>query len=222
MNKFLPRLLRLLFGLFLYSVGIVLTIKAHIGYAPWDVFHAGLAKVSGLSFGLASIVAGLAIVLLGLLLREKIGLGTVLNMVLIGIFLDWLLPLVPQSGNWLAGIAMMLAGLFIISLASFFYLSSGFGAGPRDSLMVALTRKTRLPVGLIRGSIELLAVLGGWAMGGLFGPGTLFFALAIGACLQLTFRLLRFDPTLVRHQNLLETFRQLAGYTAFEAGSSRQ
>ncbi|MBU0937116.1 MAG: hypothetical protein KKI09_08570 [Spirochaetes bacterium] len=211
MKQFSVRFLRLLFGLFLYSVGIVLTIKAHIGYAPWDVFHAGLSALSGMSFGVASIVVGLVLVLVGLLLREKIGLGTVLNMVLIGVFLDWIMLVVPQAANWPIGLAMMLGGLFIISLASFFYLGSGFGAGPRDSLMVALTRKTRLPVGLIRGGMELAAVLAGWAMGGLFGAGTLLFALAIGVCIQATFRLLRFDPTLVRHENLLDTWRTVFG-----------
>lgn len=203
----LLRLSRLIFGLWLFSIGIVLTIKAQIGYAPWDVFHAGLAAVSGMSFGVASIAAGLAIVLIGILLREKIGLGTVLNMVLIGIFLDWLLPIIPQARHWLSGGLMMLAGLFVIAFASYFYLSSGFGAGPRDSLMVALTRRTKLPVGIIRAAIELMAVLGGWMMGGLFGPGTLIFALGIGICVQLTFRLLRFDPTKIRHENLLETAR---------------
>lgn len=209
MQHFALRLVRLLFGLLLYAVGIVLTVRAHIGYAPWDVFHAGLSTVSGLTFGVASIVAGLAIVLIGMLLREKIGLGTILNMVLIGLFLDWLLPLVPQSTGWLSGVFMMLAGLFVIALASFFYLGSGFGAGPRDSLMVALTRRTKLPVGVIRGSIELTAVLAGWLMGGMFGPGTLLSAFAIGVCIQLTFRLLRFDPTTVRHQNLLETLHAI-------------
>lgn len=213
MKQFYLRLLRLLLGLFLYSLGIVVTIRANIGYAPWDVFHVGLAKTIGINIGTASIIVGVIIVIATLLLGEKLGLGTILNMVLIGIFLDMLLGfnIIPVPGNFVLGIIMNVAGLFIIALASYFYIGSAFGAGPRDSLMVALRRITKLPVGFCRGTIELLAVFFGWRLGGMIGIGTIISALAIGFCVQITFRLLKFEATEVKHETLDQTFKMLFG-----------
>ena len=211
MKQFLIRLLRLISGLFLYALGIVVTLKAHVGYAPWEVFHVGLANTMGMSIGTASILTGLVIGLLTILLGEKLGLGTILNMVLIGIFLDIILEfkMIPVINNFVLGIIMLLAGLFIISLASYFYIGSGFGAGPRDSLMVALTRKTGLPIGLCRGIIEIAAVLVGWRLGGMVGIGTIISAFIIGFCIQTTFKLLNFDAKEVKHESLDETFKML-------------
>lgn len=211
MKQFYTRLLRLIWGLFLYALGIVVTINAHIGYAPWDVFHVGLAKMIGISIGTASIITGVVIVIITILLGEKLGLGSLLNMVLIGVFLDMLLGLhiIPVASNLMFGILMIIVGLFIIAFASYFYIGSAFGAGPRDSLMVALTRKTRLPVGVCRGIIELIVVFVGWRLGGMIGVGTIISAFLIGFCVQITFKLLKFDVTLVKHETLDRTFKLL-------------
>jgi uncharacterized membrane protein YczE len=208
MKQFYIRMLRLICGLFLYALGIVVTMNAHIGYAPWDVFHVGFAKVVGMSIGTASIVTGVVIGVLSVLLGEKLGLGTILNMVLIGVFLDMILALniIPIANKLTFGIVMMIIGLFIIALATYFYIGSSFGAGPRDSLMVALIRKTGLPVGICRGSIELIAVLVGWKLGGMIGIGTIISAFTIGFCVQSTFKLLKFDATKVNHETLHETY----------------
>lgn len=209
MIKFTKRFIRLIFGLFLYALGIVMTINANIGYAPWDVFHVGLANSIGLSIGLASILTGVVIVLISWLLGEKLGLGTILNMLLIGVFLDMIMALkvIPKLDHVVLGIFMMIGGLFVIALASYFYIGAAFGAGPRDSLMVALTRKTGLSVGICRGSIELMAVIIGWQLGGKLGLGTVLSALAIGFCVQMTFKWLKFDPRSVKHETLDKTFR---------------
>lgn len=211
MRRLLGRLVRLLAGLFLYALGIVLTMKANIGYAPWEVFHAGVGKTIGMTIGNVSIVTGLLIVLLTFAMGEKLGLGTLLNMVLIGIFMDLLLhiDIIPIMADWLSGFMVLVAGLFVISLASYFYIGSGFGAGPRDSLMVALTRKIGLPVGLCRGCIELAAVISGWILGGMVGAGTVISAFVIGFCVQITFWMLRFDPTLIRHETLDQTIQRI-------------
>lgn len=211
MKQFYIRLLRLIGGLFLYALGIVVTMNAHIGYAPWDVFHVGISKTVGISIGNASIIIGVIVVIIAVLLGEKIGIGTILNMLLIGVFLDVLLKLdiIMTTNNFLIGILMMIIGLFIISLASYFYIGSGFGAGPRDSLMVAITRKTGLPVGVCRVTIELLAALVGWKLGGMIGIGTIISAFVIGFCVQVTFKLLKFDPTKIKHETLDMTYRVL-------------
>lgn len=202
------RFLRLVFGLFLYALGIVVTMNAQIGYAPWDVLHVGLAKTIGMSVGVVSIIVGVVIGLITIMLGEKLGLGTILNMVLIGLFLDLLFAfhLIPVASNYLIGIIMLVIGLFIIALASYFYIGSAFGAGPRDSLMVALTRRTGLPVGVCRGTIEVLAVVIGWKLGGMVGIGTIISAFLIGFCVQVTFKLLKFDATKVKHETLKQTF----------------
>jgi len=204
------RLLRLLFGLFLYAVGIVLTMKAHIGYAPWEVFHAGLANVLGLQIGNVTIWVGVAIGLIVMLSGERIGLGTVSNMVLVGLFMNMLLKstLIKEQSSFLPGILQLVVGLFVISLASFFYISSGFGAGPRDSLMVFLSRKSGLSVGVCRGAIELSVTIVGFLMGGMLGWGTLLSAFLIGFCIQLTFRVLRFDPKTVVHDDFVSSWHK--------------
>ena len=224
MKQFYVRLLRLIFGLFLYALGIVVTLKAQIGYAPWDVFHVGLSKTIGISIGTASIIVGALIVIITALLGEKLGLGTILNMVLIGFFLDLILqiPAIPQANNFVVGIIMLILGLFIIALASYFYIGSGFGAGPRDSLMVALTRKTKLPVGVCRGTIELLAVFAGWQLGGMVGVGTIISAFAIGFCVQTTFKLLKFDATEIQHETLNNTYQFLFRKVSDEANEANE
>lgn len=211
MKQFSIRILRLIWGLFLYAIGIVITINANIGYAPWDTFHIGLTKLTGLSIGTISILVGIIIGILVILLGEKLGLGTILNMVLIGVFIDLLLAtkLIPVNHNFILGLVMVVIGLFIISFASFFYIGSGFGAGPRDSLMVSLNRKTGLSIGVCRGTIELLAVFVGWRLGGMIGVGTILSAFIIGFCVQLTFRILRFEPSKIKHETLKQTYELL-------------
>lgn len=218
MNKFLLRLLRLFFGLFLYAVGVVLTMKANIGYASWEVFHAGLSTVFGLKIGTISILVGLALCLVSIVAGEKLGLGTLCNMVFIGLFLNFLLGLdvFPRLTNFYLGLVQMVAGLFVIAIASFYYISSGFGTGPRDSLMVVLTKKTKLSVGTCRSGLEIIVVVIGALLGGSFGIGTILAAVIIGFCVQLTFKMFRFDPTTVVHENFMDTFRNLTNMRAAE------
>lgn len=211
MKQFYLRLLRLIWGLFLYSLGIAVTMSAQIGYAPWDVFHVGFSKTIGVSIGTASIITGIVIGMITIFLGEKLGLGTVLNMILIGVFLDLLLsiPVPNVELNFVVRIIILVIGLFIISMASYFYIGSAFGAGPRDSLMVGLTRKTGLPVGLCRGTIEIIAVFLGWKLGGMVGIGTIISAFAIGFCVQTTFKLLKFDATEMKHETLDITYKMI-------------
>ena len=211
MLRIVLRFSKLIFGLFLYAVGIVLTIKANIGYGPWEVFHVGLGKTIGISIGNASIIVGLIIIVITVLMGEKVGVGTILNMILIGLFLDILLisNIVPIIENIYVGILVLVLGLYIISIGSYFYIGSGFGAGPRDGLMVALTRKTKLPIGVIRSIIELIATIIGWLLGGMVGIGTLISVIAIGFCIQSTFRLLKFNPTNIKHSTIIATYNEI-------------
>lgn len=211
MTGYIFRFIKLNFGLFLYGLGIIVTMRANVGYAPWEVLHSGISQTLGVSIGLVNTAVGALIVAMVFLLGEKIGLGTIFNMFMIGLFMDLILFLdvIPLFNNFLIGTLVLILGLFIISLGTYFYISSAFGAGPRDSLMVAVTRKTRLPVGLCRGILEVSVVLIGWLLGGMVGLGTVISAFAIGFCVQITFKLLKFDPTQVRHETFGVMFQNL-------------
>lgn len=213
MIKFFKRLTSLIAGLFLFAFGNVVTMKASLGYSPWEVFHAGAAASLGVTIGTASIATSLVLVVVVLLTGEKLGLGTILNMILMGVFMDLILFLnfLPKPSAIPMRIAMLLLGILIISFGSYFYISSGFGAGPRDSLMVVLRRRTGLPVGLCRGGMEAIVVLAGWLLGGPVGLGTLVAAFGIGFFIQTVFALVHFDATAVRHETLDVTLRSLRG-----------
>ena len=214
-----PRVGRLITGLFCYAIGIMLTINAEIGYSPWDVFHAGIANTFDVPFGVTTIGVGAIIVVLATILGETVGIGTLLNMLLIGVFLDLIIwsGVIPTATNLWTGIAMLTAGMVVIAIATFFYISSGFGAGPRDSLMVALHRKTNLPVGLCRGIIEVLVTILGFLMGGLVGIGTIVTATLIGPFIQIVFHIVRFDPRTLHHESLADTYRCLRGQSVTPA-----
>ena len=205
MKEYTRRLFKLNSGLFFVALGIAMTIKAHIGYGPWEVFHAGLAETFNISMGVASILDGLAISVIIILAGEKIGLGTVLNMVMIGLWIDIILPLLKEQQSFKDGFVFMAMGLFVISYGLYFYISAGLGAGPCDSLMVAITRRTGFPIGINRGSMEVVAVILGWSLGGMIGPGTVISAIGLGFCIQATFKLLKFDATTIRHESIRDT-----------------
>jgi len=209
MKIYIIRFINLMFGLVLYAIGIAITLRANIGYAPWDAFHAGLSQKMGISFGTASIIVGVFVGVMVTVWGEKIGLGTILNMVLIGIYIDIILftGILPLSQNYLTGIPMLLVGLFIIAVGTYFYIKSGFGAGPRDSLMVVMNRKTRIPVGVCRIIVELTVTIAGWALGGMIGIGTVISGVAVGFFVQLVFAVLKFDPASVQHETLAQTYQ---------------
>jgi uncharacterized membrane protein YczE len=199
----------MLIGLLFFAIGVVITIRANIGYAPWDVFHVGLTKMTGLSLGTISILVGFAVLVIVSLFREKLGLGTVCNMVLIGLFIDLIIDIIPTAENHITGTIMLLLGLFTVAIGTYFYIKSGFGVGPRDNLMVVLTRITKLPTGLCRGIVELIVTIGGWLLGGMVGYGTVISVVAIGFFIQIVFKIFRFDVTAVKHETLRETYLAL-------------
>lgn len=182
------RFAQLLLGLFLYGIGISLMVRAGIGIAPWDVLTQGVAKQTGLSFGLLTNLIGLAVLLVWVPIRQKPGLGTVLNVALIGPSAQFGLWLFPQFEGLWQQIPVFVAGLTVLALATGMYIGANFGPGPRDGLMTGLHRRTGWPIGRVRTGIEASVLLAGWAMGGDAGWGTLAFALAIGPMCAVTLR----------------------------------
>lgn len=199
--KLVINLAKLFIGLFLFALGAVCTINANLGLQPWDVLHQGLSKTFPITIGLANILVALCIVILNRILGEKIGFGTLANMLFIGLFMDLLLlnHLVPIAHHFYAQLLMILSGLIIISLGTYLYISAGFGAGPRDGLMVVLARKTGQSVRLIRTVNEGAALLFGWLLGGSVGIGTVIMVSLIGIFVQATFKLCCFNVKTVHH-----------------------
>jgi len=208
MLDYINRTIRLVFGIFLYSVGIFITIKGNIGLMTWDVLHQGLTIHTGITMGEASIAVGFVIVICAFFLGEKIGLGTVLNMLLVGTFLDILLARVgiPKMEDPILGFFMVMTGLVVIAFASYFYMGAGFAAGPRDTIMVLLVKKLNCKVGVARAIVEGTAVTVVWLLGGYAGVGTIISVFGVSIAIQSVFRLMRFDVKAVRQESFADTF----------------
>ena len=212
--SYLNRIFRVTIGQFFYAIGSYLSIQANIGLAPWAAFSMGVTYYLPLSYGDVIIVSGLVILAIDLLLRERIGLGTLLDIFLMGKFVDLFqyLGFVPLIENFFIGVVVLLVGQFSIALGTYFYVGAGMCCGPRDALMVALGKRLkRFPIGLVRGLIEGTALLLGWLMGAKVGLGTVIAVFGISLILDITFRALRFDVTAVVHEDLRQTWRRLRG-----------
>ncbi|RJL36254.1 hypothetical protein D5H75_04735 [Bailinhaonella thermotolerans] len=177
------RLFQLYAGLALYGVGIGLAVEAGLGLSPWDVLHEGLAKRVGLSIGAWVIIVGALVMLLWIPLRQRPGLGTVSNVIILGLVADATIALVPTPQSWPAQWFLLAAGVAVEAAATGAYIGAGFGPGPRDGLMTGLARRG-LSIRVARTLVELSALAAGWLLGGTVGVGTLAFAFAIGPLTQ--------------------------------------
>ncbi|MEP6976958.1 MAG: hypothetical protein ABI948_02775 [Thermoleophilia bacterium] len=187
-----------MFGLFLFAFGIVALLESKLGLSPWDVLNQGLAKHTPLSFGLANIAVGLVILVLAWVLGGPPGLGTVANAVLIGLFIEGLLRIdavVDLAGSPLGvRVALLPLGIALMGVGSAFYIGASYGAGPRDTLMLVLSRRTGRRIGIVRAGIEATALVAGFALGGTVGVGTLAFAVLIGPAVEASFWVLAHSP----------------------------
>lgn len=174
------RLAKLLVGVFLYGFAMSLMVRAGLGVAPWDVLSLGLVQQTGLPFGLLTILIGVAVLLLWWPLRQRAGLGTVLNALLVGPSAQLGLWLLPDFANPVRQVLAFGSGLLLLALATGLYIGARFGPGPRDGLMTGLHARFGWPIWAVRTGIEGSVLLAGWWMGGTVGLGTLAFALLIG------------------------------------------
>ena len=170
-------------GLAVFGVGIALILDAHLGAAPWDVFHTGIADLTGLAVGQVTIITGVVLLMLWIPLGETMGLGTILNAIEIGLVVDLVLPLLPEPELLVARMAMMLGGVVVIAIGSGLYIGAGLGPGPRDGLMTGFAKRG-ISIRFARTAIELTVLLIGIALGGAIGVGTAVFAFGIGPLVQ--------------------------------------
>ena len=196
MNSLLPpghrvrRLIQLYVGLTLYGFSMALMIRANLGLDPWDAFHQGIASHLPWTFGTVTIVVGAAVLLLWIPLRQRPGVGTISNVVVIGLAVDAGLRALPvmvwTPGRW----TFMLAAIVLNGIAGGCYIGAGLGPGPRDGLMTGLVRRTGGSIRIVRTTIELTVLAIGWLMGGTVGIGTVLYAVGIGPIVHLTLPLL--------------------------------
>lgn len=179
----------LLVGLYLYGVSMALMVRAGLGLDPWDVFHQGLSMRTGMSIGLASAVTGVMVLLMWIPLRNKPGIGTIANIIVIAIAVDSTLAWLPESPSMAIRVSFLIGGVALNAIATVLYVGAGLGPGPRDGLTTGLVHRTGRSVRLIRTIIEVLAVGTGWLLGGNVGVGTVLYALGIGPLIQLVLRL---------------------------------
>lgn len=201
----------LFFGFFLAAAAILFALYSRLGMSPWDVFHMGIVNHSILSLGQTSQLVGLGIIMLSISLKVIPGIGSVLNMIFVGIFIDLLnrTGMFKTPENMLEKILMLIASILLMGLATYFYLRVELGAGPRDGLMEGLVVKLNKPVWLIRGSLEISAVVIGFFLGGPVGIGTLLSAVAIGPAVELAFKIGKYDSRKAHHLNLISLYQNI-------------
>ena len=199
------------FGLFGFGVGVYLTIQANIGVAPWDTFYLGINKVTGIQYGNISIAASIIIILIDVfVLKERIGIGTLLDAVVVGKTVDlmnWLNP-VPAQQNMIVGVILMLIGLFIMGFSQYLYMQAGLSCGPRDSMLVGISKKIpKVKVGYIGTAILITVFILGWLLDGPIGVGTIIAVALQGTLMQVAFNIMKFDPKDITHQDLIQSMK---------------
>lgn len=187
---FARRVIQLPLGLFLYGFAIAMMIRAGIGVSPWDVFAQGLANLTGIEFGWITNIVGALVLLLWIPLRQKPGIGTVVNVLLIGPSAEVGLAVLPVPDALAEQLLLFAGGLALYAIATGLYIGAGFGPGPRDGLMTGIHRRFGVKIWIARTSVEAVVLAAGWLLGGNVGFGTVAFALLIGPMVSVTMPLL--------------------------------
>lgn len=199
-------------SLFVNGFGVYLTIQANLGAAPWDVLNLGVSHTFGILYGDASVSISLLILLIDILLKEPVGIAMLIDAIVVGKSVDFfnrIHAVAPASSIW-SGILMMLIGLVILAYTQYAYMMASLGCGPRDTLLVGLSRRLKkVPIGAVSIGLLSTATLIGWLLGGPVGIGTLICAFATGPIMQFAFQSVRFNATRIRHQRLRDSFRVL-------------
>jgi uncharacterized membrane protein YczE len=188
-SNFIYRFAKLIFGLAIYGAGLAMMVHAGIGIPPWDVLAQGLSTQTSITFGQATIAVSLIVMLFWIPLKVRPGIGSVLNAILVGLFADLTLPLLPDFDAYWQNLTLFILGMLVISFATGLYISCGFGKGPRDGLMMGLAKKLNKPFWITRTTVEIIVVTIGFLLGGQVREGTLLFAMSIGYLNQVAMRL---------------------------------
>jgi uncharacterized membrane protein YczE len=184
------RFTQLALGLFFYGIALAMMVRAAVGVSPWDVLTQGIDRQTGMGFGMITFLVGAVVLLLWIPLRQRPGIGTVANVLLIGPSVEVGLALIPVQTELPAQVPLFAGGLALLAVATGLYIGAGFGPGPRDGLMTGIQRRTGWPIWVGRSIVELTVLGVGWVLGGNVGLGTVAFALLIGPMVGATLPLL--------------------------------
>lgn len=197
---------RLIAGFIFCASSTIFMLNSNLGLSPWDVFHQGLSRITGITIGQANIIIGVLFVIVGMCFGQKLGIGTVLNMLLIGQFIDLIiyLDIIPVASNMVTGIIMMIIGMLLMGYGCYLYISCGLGCGPRDGVMLVLNKLLKKPIKYIRAGMEILVLIIGITLGGTVGLGTVISAMFLGYSIQLVFKLRNFDASKVEHKSIIK------------------
>ena len=210
MKRLAKRILQAAFGLTVNGCGLYLMLQASIGLAPWDVLALSISMHLPLSYGSVVMLIGFLLIGVNLLLGEPIGIGMVLDALIVGSVADLLaqLDLLPARTTLLSGVLCMLLGLVLVAVSQWIYMSAALGCGPRDALFVALGKRLpRVPIGVVQFMLLALVLAAGWLLGGPVGIGTLMAVFGLGAIMQGVFALVRFDPRGITHESILQSIQ---------------
>ncbi len=175
----------LIVGLIIFGAGDAVLISARLGNTPWTVLAEGIAENLNLSIGKSTFLVSFLVLLIWIPLKEKPGIGTILNAIFIAATIEFLLPILPTPEAFSLQIIQVLVGIVLVAIGSGLYLTANLGPGPRDGTMTGLTKVTGIPIGRIRSGIEIFVIAIGWTLGGKFGIGTILFAILIGPCVAI-------------------------------------
>ena len=211
LREYTKRMGLLLGGLLISAVGITMMLQANIGLEPWSVLQNGMSLFFGMTYGTAAMIVGAVVIAIAIACGESFGIGTIANIFFAPAVIDVLLWLgwIPQMTTLWGGILMLLGGMELLAIGTWMYMKSALGSGPRDALMVVLARKTKRSVGICRITVEIIAIIAGWLMGGQVGIGTVITGVGVGTLFNLNFALLHFKAADLHQENLPETIRRL-------------
>ncbi|MBO4687890.1 MAG: hypothetical protein J5636_05200 [Clostridiales bacterium] len=204
--------IRIVLGLLVFSFGVHLMIYANIGLAPWDCLGMGIAKHTPFNYGISMTCVAVTVLLIDILMKEKIGCGTIIDAFLTGNFVQafqYLDPL-PENTNTLLGVGIMLLGFVFMALGMWIYMKAEQGCGPRDALLVGLGKRLpKIPIGVVEVLLWAVVLLGGFLLGGPVGIGTLISTFGAGLVMQFVYNIIRFEPRKLKHRSAAETVKVL-------------
>lgn len=198
-------------GLMVCAFGTYLSIRANIGLAPWDAFSVGVSNLLGCSYGTVVVITGIVVLLSDIVLREKIGIGTLLDIAIVGKCVDlytWL-DFVPRQQQFFPGAAMLILSQLILAFGIYVYMRPGLCCGPRDALMLGIGKRVkRVPIGAVRAGMEGVVLAAGFLLGAKVGLGTVIAVFGLGLCIQLVFGIVRFDAEGIEHEGFADMLQK--------------
>ena len=215
-RRYIKRFAMMFFGLMIASYGVSMTVVSNLGISPWDVFSQGLAfkltEITGREFliGQMTRAIGWVVLIAAIVLKEKIGFGTIVDIVIVGSFIDFYMGhnLIPSPESFVLRFVLLAVGFVIWSFGVYFYLAAELGAGPRDSLMAALAKRN-IPVAIAKNAIEAMVFVIGWICGGTVGIGTVIAVFIMGYLLKFWFALFKFDLAKAKNESMLDTVKNI-------------